>query len=63
MPANDRVQTAREIYGAYASGDRSVVEEVLSEDFTFYTPASTARPTSSDAGRTPGTWRHSTSCG
>lgn len=38
MPANDRVQTARDIYGAYASGDRSVVEEVLSEDFTFYSP-------------------------
>ena len=38
-------------------GDRSVVEELLTEDFTFYTAlptrGSTARRTSSAAGRTP----------
>jgi ketosteroid isomerase-like protein len=39
MPANDRLQLARDIYGAYASGDRSVVEKLLSDDFTFYSPA------------------------
>jgi hypothetical protein len=30
MPANDRLQLARDIYGAYESGDRSVVEQLLS---------------------------------
>jgi ketosteroid isomerase-like protein len=38
MPADDRLQLARDIYGAYESGDRSVVEGILSEDFTFYSP-------------------------
>jgi ketosteroid isomerase-like protein len=27
------------MYGAYVSGDRSVVELILSDDFTFYSPA------------------------
>jgi ketosteroid isomerase-like protein len=39
VPPQDRLQLARDIYGAYASGDRSVVEELLTEDFTFYSPA------------------------
>jgi ketosteroid isomerase-like protein len=39
MPVKDRLQTAREIYGAYVSGDRSVLEAALSDDFTFYSPA------------------------
>jgi ketosteroid isomerase-like protein len=39
MPATDRLQRAREIYGAYESGDRRVVESLLSDDFTFYSPA------------------------
>jgi ketosteroid isomerase-like protein len=38
MPGNDRLQTVRDMYGAYVSGDRSVVEKALSEDFTFYSP-------------------------
>jgi len=38
MPA-DRLKLARDVYGAYKSGDRSVVEKVLSDDFTFYSPA------------------------
>src|SRR2546423_14458546 len=38
MPASDRVQVARDIYGAYASGERDVVERALSDDFTFYGP-------------------------
>jgi ketosteroid isomerase-like protein len=39
MPARDRLQLARDAYGAYESGDRGVVEELLTEDFTFYSPA------------------------
>jgi ketosteroid isomerase-like protein len=38
MPTNDRLQTVRNCYGAYESGDRSILEEALSEDFTFYSP-------------------------
>jgi ketosteroid isomerase-like protein len=38
MPASSRSQMAREIYGAYASGDRDVVEQALSDDFVFYSP-------------------------
>jgi ketosteroid isomerase-like protein len=38
MPA-DRLKLARDVYGAYKSGDRSVVEKLLSDDFTFYSPA------------------------
>lgn len=39
MPARDRLQMARDAYEAYVSGDRRVIEELLSEDFTFYSPA------------------------
>ena len=38
MPS-DRLQLARDVYGAYESGDRHVVEEILSDDFRFYSPA------------------------
>jgi ketosteroid isomerase-like protein len=38
MPANDRVQLARSIYGAYESGDRAALEQLVAEDFTFYSP-------------------------
>ena len=34
----DRLQLARDCYGAYESGDRGVVEELLADDFTFYSP-------------------------
>jgi len=34
----DRLQLTRDIYGAYVSGDRSVVEDLLTDDFTFYSP-------------------------
>jgi ketosteroid isomerase-like protein len=37
--ASDRLQVARDCYGAFESGDRSVVERCLSGDFTFYSPA------------------------
>ena len=38
MPANDRLQLARESYRAFAAGDRGFFEEHLSEDFTFSSP-------------------------
>src|SRR6478752_3225709 len=38
MPGKDRLQLARDAYRAYESGDRSVLEELLSDDFTFYSP-------------------------
>jgi ketosteroid isomerase-like protein len=37
--AQDRSQLVRDLYGAYESGDRSVVDELLTDDFTFYSPA------------------------
>ena len=47
MTGDDRLQLARDAYGAYESGDRRVVEELLTEDFTFYSPADVGidRPT------------------
>jgi ketosteroid isomerase-like protein len=39
MSAHDRLTSVRASYGAYESGDRRVLEELLSEDFTFYSPA------------------------
>ena len=38
MPARDRLKLARDSYAAYESGDRDVLEELLSDDFTFYSP-------------------------
>ena len=35
----DRLEIARECYAAYESGDRSLVERHLSDDFAFYSPA------------------------
>ena len=37
--AADRLEVARACYEAYVSGDRRVVEECLSDDFTFFSPA------------------------
>jgi hypothetical protein len=34
LPAYDRLKLARDAYGAYESGDRRVIEELLSGDFT-----------------------------
>jgi ketosteroid isomerase-like protein len=39
VPAHDHLQLARDSYGAYVSGDRRILEELLSDDFTFYSPA------------------------
>jgi ketosteroid isomerase-like protein len=38
MPAYDRLKLVRDCYGAYESGDRRVVDELLTDDFTFYSP-------------------------
>jgi hypothetical protein len=37
LPA-DRLQRARELYQAFAAGDRAAVEAMLSDDFTFSSP-------------------------
>jgi ketosteroid isomerase-like protein len=34
----DRRQLVRDAFGAYESGDRSVLEHLLSDDFEFYSP-------------------------
>lgn len=38
MSGPDRRQLARDAYRAYESGDRRLIEELLSDDFTFYSP-------------------------
>ena len=37
MPG-DRINTARELYLAFAAGDRASVERILAEEFTFSSP-------------------------
>ena len=39
MPTPDRLNLARDSYRAYESGDRGVLEDLLTDDFTFYSPA------------------------
>jgi ketosteroid isomerase-like protein len=39
MAAVDRLQSTRECYQAYETGDRALLERHLSDDFTFYSPA------------------------
>ena len=34
----DRKRLAREIYGAFAAGDRDAVERLLADDFAFHSP-------------------------
>jgi ketosteroid isomerase-like protein len=34
----DRLQLARDSYGAYADGDRALIERLLSDDLAFYSP-------------------------
>lgn len=38
MTDSDRIQLAREMYDAYASGDRDVVERLVADDFVFFSP-------------------------
>jgi ketosteroid isomerase-like protein len=35
----DHLELARRSYEAYENGDRNVIEGLLSDDFTFYSPA------------------------
>ncbi len=39
MADGDRLQLARACYDAYAAGDRRAIEALLSDDFTFSSPA------------------------
>ncbi|HEY7980599.1 MAG TPA: nuclear transport factor 2 family protein [Candidatus Eremiobacteraceae bacterium] len=39
MSIYDRIKLARDCYHAYETGDRTVVENLLTEDFTFFSPA------------------------
>ena len=38
MPHDDHLEAAREMYRAFAAGDRDTVERLLSDDFTFSSP-------------------------
>jgi hypothetical protein len=38
MRSGDRIQRARELYLAFAAGDRDVVERLLADEFTFSSP-------------------------
>jgi len=38
MPLESRLQDVQDLYRAFASGDRAVVERLLAEDFTFSSP-------------------------
>ena len=38
MPESDRIDVVRRCYGAYESGDPSVLEQSLTDDFTFFSP-------------------------
>jgi ketosteroid isomerase-like protein len=39
MPDRDRLQLARDAYRAYETGDRALIERVLSDDLIFFSPA------------------------
>ena len=38
MAPDDRLEIVRNAYGAYETGDRSVLEHLLTDDFTFFSP-------------------------
>lgn len=38
MPTHDRLQVVRDCYSAYESGDRGILEQILTPDFTFSAP-------------------------
>lgn len=38
MPDEDRLQLVRQLFTAFAAGDRSTVESIIAEDFTFSAP-------------------------
>jgi ketosteroid isomerase-like protein len=38
VPGHDRLKLARDSYKAYETGDRKLIEGLLTDDFTFYSP-------------------------
>ncbi len=38
MPTHDLPERAREVYQAFASGDRAAIERLLTDDFSFSSP-------------------------
>src|SRR3954464_12867826 len=38
MSSNDRLQLARDAYRAYETSDRDLIEGILADDLTFYSP-------------------------
>jgi ketosteroid isomerase-like protein len=38
MPEHDRLKLVRDAYDAYVTGDRRVLEGLLADEFTFYSP-------------------------
>jgi ketosteroid isomerase-like protein len=39
MPGYDRLKLTRDSYRAYEIADRRLIEDLLTDDFTFYSPA------------------------
>ena len=66
MTQTARTQHARDLYHAFAGGNRELVESMLADEFTFSSPldiGSTVRSISSGAGRAPAKANSSSSCG
>ena len=38
MSTKDRLDVVRDAYRAYETGERALIEDALTEDFTFYSP-------------------------
>ena len=38
MPTHDLPERAREVYRAFASGDRAAIDRILTDDFSFSSP-------------------------
>src|SRR5947199_201649 len=38
MPGNDRLELVRDVYRAFAAGDRGAIEGAFTDDFTFSSP-------------------------
>jgi ketosteroid isomerase-like protein len=39
MPDSERLQLARDAYRAYQTNDRALIEQLMSDQLTFYSPA------------------------
>jgi ketosteroid isomerase-like protein len=39
MPDSERLQLARDAYRAYQTNDRALIERLMSDELTFYSPA------------------------